>query len=257
MCTDNMPSGTAMRLGDVLTIRGGTTVEVVNTDAEGRLVMADGIVLATEDRADAIVDHRHADRRRDAHLRRRVRAGRWATTTTSSSSSSAAGDAADEPVWQLPARTSATGPSSTPRSPTSRTWAARTRGRSPPALFLEEFTAGIPFGHLDICGPMMTATDDSWRSAGATGFGTRLLDRASPLRGFTARPADRRRAGAEGGDRAMTAAAAPQQKGAIGRLLDVIEVAGNKVPHPVLMFLYLIIGVIVLSPGPARSSASA
>ena len=42
MCTDNMPSGTAMRLGDVLTIRGGTTVEVVNADAEGRLVMADG-----------------------------------------------------------------------------------------------------------------------------------------------------------------------------------------------------------------------
>ena len=41
MCTDNMPSGTAMKLGDVLTIRGGTTVEVMNTDAEGRLVMAD------------------------------------------------------------------------------------------------------------------------------------------------------------------------------------------------------------------------
>ena len=41
------------------------------------------------------------------------------------------------------------------------------------------------------------------------------------------------------------AAAAPQQKGAIARLLDFIEVAGNKVPHPVLMFLYLIIGVIV------------
>jgi len=45
----------------------------------------------------------------------------------------------------------------------------------------------------------------------------------------------------------MTAAAAPQQRGAIGRLLDFVEVAGNKVPHPVLMFLYLIIGVIVLS----------
>ena len=48
MCTDNMPSGKAMRLGDVLTIRGGKTVEVFNTDAEGRLVMADALVLATE-----------------------------------------------------------------------------------------------------------------------------------------------------------------------------------------------------------------
>ena len=49
MCTDNMPSGTAMALGDVITMRGGTTVEVINTDAEGRLVMADALVLATED----------------------------------------------------------------------------------------------------------------------------------------------------------------------------------------------------------------
>ena len=51
-----MPSGTAMKLGDVLTIRGGTTVEVINTDAEGRLVMADALVLATEEPTDAIVD---------------------------------------------------------------------------------------------------------------------------------------------------------------------------------------------------------
>ena len=45
----------------------------------------------------------------------------------------------------------------------------------------------------------------------------------------------------------MTAAAAPAQRSAVGRLLDFVEVAGNKVPHPVMMFLYLIIGVIVLS----------
>ena len=56
MCTDNMPSGSAMKLGDVLTMRGGTTVEVLNTDAEGRLVMADALVLAVEQGVDAIVD---------------------------------------------------------------------------------------------------------------------------------------------------------------------------------------------------------
>ena len=55
MCTDNMPSGTAMKLGDVLTHRDGTTVEVVNTDAEGRLVMADALVMASELEPDAIV----------------------------------------------------------------------------------------------------------------------------------------------------------------------------------------------------------
>ena len=62
MCTDNMPSGTAMALGDVITMRGGTTVEVINTDAEGRLVMADALVLATEDGVDAIVDIATLDR---------------------------------------------------------------------------------------------------------------------------------------------------------------------------------------------------
>ena len=56
MCTDNMPSGSAMALGDVITIRGGTTVEVLNTDAEGRLVMADALVLAREEGTDAIID---------------------------------------------------------------------------------------------------------------------------------------------------------------------------------------------------------
>ena len=56
MCTDNMPSGSAMKLGDVLTIRNGKTVEIHNTDAEGRLVLADGLSLAAEERPDAIVD---------------------------------------------------------------------------------------------------------------------------------------------------------------------------------------------------------
>jgi leucyl aminopeptidase len=53
---ENMPSGSAMRVDDVLTIRGGKTVEVLNTDAEGRLVLADGLVAASEERPDYIVD---------------------------------------------------------------------------------------------------------------------------------------------------------------------------------------------------------
>lgn len=53
---ENMPSGSAIRPGDVLTIRGGRTVEVLNTDAEGRLVLADGLVAASEEHPDAIVD---------------------------------------------------------------------------------------------------------------------------------------------------------------------------------------------------------
>jgi leucyl aminopeptidase len=56
MCTDNMPSGSAMKLGDVLTIRNGKTVEILNTDAEGRLILADGLSLGAESEPDAMVD---------------------------------------------------------------------------------------------------------------------------------------------------------------------------------------------------------
>src|SRR5437899_10609215 len=53
---ENMPSGTAIRPGDVLKIRNGKTVEVLNTDAEGRLILADALALAAEDKPDAVVD---------------------------------------------------------------------------------------------------------------------------------------------------------------------------------------------------------
>ncbi len=56
MCTDNMPSGSALKLGDVLTFRNGKTAEIHNTDAEGRLILADGLALAAEEEPDAIVD---------------------------------------------------------------------------------------------------------------------------------------------------------------------------------------------------------
>ena len=54
--TENMPSGTAMHPGDVLVARNGTSIEVLNTDAEGRLVLADALSLAAEEEPDAIVD---------------------------------------------------------------------------------------------------------------------------------------------------------------------------------------------------------
>src|SRR5205807_6840807 len=55
-CAENMPSGTAIRPSDVLTMRGGKTVEVLNTDAEGRLILADAMVRASEENPDVIID---------------------------------------------------------------------------------------------------------------------------------------------------------------------------------------------------------
>jgi leucyl aminopeptidase len=56
MCTAHMPSGSGQKMGDGLTVRGGKTVEVLNTDAEDRVILADALVLADEERPDAIVN---------------------------------------------------------------------------------------------------------------------------------------------------------------------------------------------------------
>ena len=115
-CTDNMPSGSAIKLGDVITMRGGTTVEVLNTDAEGRLVMADCLVLATEEHTDAIVDIATLT---GACLRTfgTEMAGVMGNSQVVVDQVRSAAERTDEPVWQLPLlrryRPSSTHPSPT------------------------------------------------------------------------------------------------------------------------------------------------
>ncbi|MDZ4045811.1 MAG: M17 family metallopeptidase, partial [Rhodoglobus sp.] len=173
MCTDNMPSGTAMGLGDVLTIRGGRTVEIKNTDAEGRLVMADALVLATEDGVDAIVDVATLTGSALQTLGTRV-AAVFGNNQALVDQAIAASVTSDEPVWQLPLEhryrpqlNSALADMSNMGGPFNVAITA--------ALFLNEFVGDTPWAHLDIAGTMQTDADDSWRSAGATGFATRLL----------------------------------------------------------------------------------
>jgi leucyl aminopeptidase len=173
MCTDNMPSGTAMGLGDVLTIRNGTTVEIKNTDAEGRLVMADALVLATEDAVDAIVDVATLTGSALQTLGTRV-AAVFGNNQQLVDRAVAASVTSDEPVWQLPLEhryrpqlNSAVADMSNMGGPFNVAITA--------ALFLNEFVGDTPWAHLDIAGTMQTDRDDSWRSAGATGFATRLL----------------------------------------------------------------------------------
>ena len=174
MCTDNMPSGTATRLGDVLTIRGGKTVEVVNADAEGRLVMADGIVLAVEDGVDAIVTvatltgaaMRTFGTALAPRARQPPRPGRPSSRPPATRSTSRSGSC----------RSSAsTAACSTRRSPTSRTWAARTPGPSPPACSSRSSSAARRSATSTSAARWSTDRDDGWRSTGATAFGTRLL----------------------------------------------------------------------------------
>ncbi len=173
MCTDNMPSGTATRLGDVLTMRGGKTVEVINADAEGRLVMADGLVLAVEDDVDAVVTVATLT---GAAMRTfgSAMAAMMANRPDLASQLAAAGEATDELVWELPLIRRYRRMLDSQIADL-KNMGGENAGSITAGLFLEDFVAGKPFGHLDICGPMMTDRDDSWRSVGATAFGTRLL----------------------------------------------------------------------------------
>ena len=82
--TENLPGHRAMKPGDVLTARNGATIEVLNTDAEGRLVLADGLSLAAELAARRDHRRRHAHRRRARRARRRRRARSSASTPSSS-----------------------------------------------------------------------------------------------------------------------------------------------------------------------------
>ena len=175
MCTDNMPSGSATKLGDVLTIRGGKTVEVKNTDAEGRLVMADGLVLATEadERPDAIVDIATLTGAAMAALGTRT-AAMLANNDAIAEQLQAAADLTDENTWRFPLDHRYREQLKSNVADLSNI-GGQYAGVILAGLFLNEFVDDIPWGHLDIAGTMQSESDDLWRSTGSTGFGARLL----------------------------------------------------------------------------------
>jgi leucyl aminopeptidase len=175
MCTDNMPSGSAMKMGDVLRMHGGKTVEVQNTDAEGRLVMADALVLTTErDQPDAIVDIATLTGAAMRALGTRI-AAVIGNNQALVDQVAAAAERTDERVWQLPLERRYRGGLNSEVADLKNMSDDPNTGAITAALFLDEFVGGRPWAHLDIAGTMSVGADDSWRSTGATGYGARLL----------------------------------------------------------------------------------
>ena len=173
MCTDNMPSGTAYKLGDVLTARDGTTVEVKNTDAEGRIVMMDAIALAVEEGVDAIIDIATltgAALMALGQLTAPVLGNDQRVVDLTLAASAVTG----EPLWQLPLERKYR-PQLDSDVADLANIGGRYAGATTAALFLDHFTRKTPWAHLDIAGTMAVDADESWRSKGATGFGARLL----------------------------------------------------------------------------------
>ncbi len=173
--TDNMLDGDAQRPGDVFTARGGTTVEVLNTDAEGRLILADALVMASEETPTAIVDLATLTGACMVALGDRI-AGLMANDDGFRDRVADAAGRAGERVWPLPL------PADYRRRLDSRVadianiGGGRYGGTLTAGLFLQEFVAdGIPWAHLDIAGPAHLDEADGEQGPGATGFGVRTL----------------------------------------------------------------------------------
>ena len=174
MCTDNMPSGSAMKLGDVLHIRNGKTVEIHNTDAEGRLILADGLSLAAEEAPDAIVDIATLTGAAMAALGQEMAAVIGSDEALIAQVQTSA-EQVDEPVWQLPLAKDRYRKLLDSVVADMKNVGGPYAGATTAAIFLSEFVGDVPWAHLDIAGPMNVDNDAGWKSKGATGFGTRLL----------------------------------------------------------------------------------
>jgi leucyl aminopeptidase len=177
---ENMPSGTAQRPGDVIHHYGGTTVEVLNTDAEGRLVLADAIAYA--DRVlqpDVIVDIATLTGAMPIALGRKM-AGLFSNDDALAAQLLDAAQASGEGAWRMPLVEDYRAALDSPTADLRNIGQPKLKlggGSITAALFLREFAGGRPWAHLDIAGSGRSEADDDELAKGGTGFGVRLLTR--------------------------------------------------------------------------------
>lgn len=172
--TENMPSGTAIHPGDVLVARNGKTIEVLNTDAEGRLVLADALSLAVEEEPDAIVDVATLTGGQRVALGDSV-AAVMGTDEALIRRVIAAGEAAGEPAWELPLFPGYRKSLDSEVADLKNVSAGPAASTITAGLFLKEFSGSGPWAHLDIASPSWSDVEDGWITKGATGWGARTL----------------------------------------------------------------------------------
>ncbi|MDX5593778.1 leucyl aminopeptidase [Pseudovibrio sp. SPO723] len=174
---ENMPDGNAQRPGDIVTSMSGQTIEILNTDAEGRLVLADAIWY-TQDRfkPSFIIDlatltgaclvalgtHRAGLFSNDDELAERIHK---------------AGEFTDEKVWRLPLGKEYDKMIDTPNADMRNTGGSRFAGATTAAQFLQRFTNETTWAHLDVAGTAMGSNKNAISQGWASGFGVRLLDK--------------------------------------------------------------------------------
>ena len=171
---ENLVSGNSYKLGDVLTARSGKTIEVLNTDAEGRLVLADVLNVAVERGAARIIDLATLTGACLVALGRDV-AGLMSNDGAWSDQVQAAADACGEPCWQLPMFPEYAKQIRSEVADIKNVGDGRWAGAITAAKFLEEFVGDTPWVHLDIAGPAFLESSKPWLDAGGSGAFVRTL----------------------------------------------------------------------------------
>jgi leucyl aminopeptidase len=172
--TENLPGHRAMKPGDVLTARNGTTIEVLNTDAEGRLVLADGLSLAAELEPDAIIDVATLTGAVRVALGTEVSAI-MGSDPTLIDALRACGEQEGEPLWELPLVDRYESHLDSEVADVKNIGKPQNGGTIVAGLFLRRFTSGRPWAHLDVAATGRAEADEGYIVKGATGFSLRTL----------------------------------------------------------------------------------
>ena len=171
--TENMPSGHAVKPGDVVRAANGTTIEVINTDAEGRLVLADCLTHAVNLGAERLVDIATLTGAIITALGN-THAGLMASDDDWAQQVQDAGTSTGELVWRLPLHPDYAKALDSDTADVMNVNETRKAGSIVAAQFLERFTGDVPWAHLDIAGTAW-GTSRPYAPKGGTGFGVRLF----------------------------------------------------------------------------------
>ena len=174
---ENMPSGTATRPGDIVKAYSGKTIEIGNTDAEGRLILADAMAYAIKKyKPDAVVDLATLTGACMVALGQQI-AGVFSKNDALADALTAAGSACHERCWRMPMPDDYKELLKSQFADVSNMAGTRYGGAITAALFLSEFAGDTPWAHIDIAGPAYSSKATDYCEFGGTGFGVRLLCR--------------------------------------------------------------------------------
>jgi leucyl aminopeptidase len=172
-CTENMPSGSSYKLGDVLTSMAGKTVEINNTDAEGRLTLADALTFGLKLEPDAVIDLATLTGACIVALGPHT-AGVMSNDEALAAEWLGAAAAAGEDMWRLPLPPRLADQLKSEIADMKNT-GERWGGALTAGLFLKEFVGGKPWVHVDIAGPSSADKENAHVSKGGTGFAVGTL----------------------------------------------------------------------------------